>query len=151
MNSEKFEVNTEIMISAACANKLVESIGGGDGVGKGETINRTYEACQKHVKAYSGFWKKGFKWSRIKAFLYEEAAVVDFSEMLALSMVNDLEKEANENRQKKALESQKRLQELISQTAASISSLESRDADFYSDQIRAMRAQVREMGQNDRT
>lgn len=124
------------MTDAALAHDLVKAIAGNRWNGKGDMLDRVYDAIQDHLpKQVAAKWTR----RRVRALWDKEAAIVQFREMTELAEVAGVEIE-----QKAELKEARRAHaEYIAKTARIAEILERQDEDFHRPQIEGLRSVVR--------
>lgn len=119
------------MSDVALAHDLVAEIAGHCWRGKGDMIDRVYDAIVTHLpKDQCQHWTR----RRVRAFWHKEAASVRYHEMIELAQVAKTEREHRQELE----EARRSHAEYVAETARLASMLERQDADFHCNQIEAM-------------
>lgn len=129
---EMFSANmeTRAMRDAALARSLVADIAGNCWRGKGDMLDRVYDAIVYHLPTEDA---KRWTRRRVRAFWHREAAGVRYHEMIELAEVAKRERV----RQAEIEGARKEHADFVARTARLAQSLAAADADFHREAIAA--------------
>ena len=122
------------MSDVALAHNLIIEIAHDCWNGKGDMLDRVYDACIRHGKKFTR--------RRLRGFFHMESAHVRYHEMIDLADVAEKEKEARE----RLANARKEHADFIAKTARISSLLERTDEAFHSDEIARTRGIISRMG-----
>lgn len=128
----EFAGGSEEMSDVTLARKLVADIAGDCWDGKGNAIERAYDALQAHLPR-----DKRRRWTkrRVRSFFHQEAAGVRYHEMRELAEVAQAERE----RRHEIEEARRDHADYISRTIALVDRLAVQDEEFHREHIEALR------------